>query len=98
MDLDAHAAEQAPRRLGDPFRQSGQNTFRGLNQHDADVALRVDAVEPVADHFARGAVQFGSQLGTRRAGTYDGHVKLAGTYRTVLHLSANAGIHQTTIK
>src|SRR5437763_783332 len=53
---------------------------------------------PVADHFAGGTVQLGSQLGARRTGAYDGHVKLARTYRTVLRLRANAGIQQAAIE
>src|SRR4029077_4238379 len=70
----------------------------GLDQHDADVALRIDAIEPVGDHFARGAMQLGSQFGARRAGADDRDVELAGTYRALLRLSANAGIHQASIE
>ena len=76
--------EQAARRLGDALRQRGQDAVGGLDQHDADVALRIDAIEPVGDDFARGAMQLGSQFGARRAGADDRHMKLAGTYRAVL--------------
>jgi len=98
MDLDANAVEQAARRLGDPFRQTWQDAIGGLDQHDADVALRIDAIEPIGDHFTRVAVQFGRQFGADRAGADDRHVKLAGTYRAVLRLGANAGIHQAAIE
>jgi hypothetical protein len=98
MDLDALAVEQVARRLGDPSRQTGQDAISGLDQHDADVALRIDAIEPVRDHFARGAVQLGSQFGARRAGADDRYMKLAGTYRAILRLSTNARIHEAAIE
>ena len=98
MDLDANVVEQAARRFGDPLRQSGQDAVGGLDQHDADVVLRIDAIEPVGDHFARGAMQLSSQFGARRAGAHDRDVKLAGTYRALLRLSANTGIHQAAIE
>jgi len=60
VDLDANAVELAARGLGDAFRQTRQDAVGGLDQHDANVALRIDAIEPVGDDFARGAVQLGS--------------------------------------
>ena len=98
MDLDAHAVEQAVRRLGDPFRQARQDAVGGLDQHDADIAIGIDAVEPVGDHFARRAVQLGCQFGAGRAGADDGDVKLAGAHRARLRLRAHAGIHQPAIE
>src|ERR1700736_2403325 len=92
VDLDANAVEQAARRFGDPFRQAGQDAVGSLDQYDTNVALRINAIVPVGDHFARGATQLGSQFGARRAGADDRHVKLAGTYRTLLRLGTNAGV------
>jgi len=43
-------------------------------------------------------VQLGSQFGACRAGADDSHVKLARTYRAVLRLRANAGIHQAAVE
>ena len=86
------------RRLGDAFRQTGQDAVRSLDQQDADVALWIDTIEPVGNHFARGAMQLGSQLGTGCAGADNGHVELAGAHRAVLRLHAYAGINQTPIE
>jgi len=47
-------------------------------QHDADVALWIDAVEPVGDHLSHGAAQFGRNFRAGCAGPDDRHVKLAG--------------------
>ena len=43
-------------RFGDAFRQAWQSALRGLDQRDANVALRVDAMEPIGDDFLRCAI------------------------------------------
>ena len=43
-------------------------------------------------------MQLSSQFGARGTSADDRHMKLAGTYRALLRLGANAGIHQAAIK
>jgi len=97
-DLDTHAVEQALGGLGDAFRQPGQDTRGGFDQYDADVALRVDAVEPVADHFADGTMQCCGQFRAGCAGADDRHVKLARTHRAFLRLRAQAGVDHAPVE
>ena len=77
-------------RSGNPGRMRGAR----LDQDDADISLRVDAVEPVGDHFADRTIEFGGQFRTGRAGADDRDVKLAWTYRLHLGLCAQAGVKQ----
>ena len=97
-DLDAHLIEQAVGCLGYAFRQPIQDTRRGLDQDDADIALRVDAIQPVRDHFANRAMHLGGQFGAGCAGTNDRHVELAGAHWAFLRLRAQAGIEQAPIE
>jgi len=87
-DLNADLAKQTFGRLGDAFRQGRQNTICALEQHDADIILRIDAIESVSDNRAQGAMQLGGKLGPGRAGADDHDVKLTGADRPVLRLGA----------
>ena len=97
-DLDAQLVEEAMRRLRDALRQAGQDALRGLDQHDADVALGIDAIEPVRDQFARRAMEFSGKLGAGRAGADDRDVELALTHRAFLRLRAQAGVDQAAVE
>ena len=97
-DLDAHLVEQAVRRLRDAFRQSRKDTRRSLDQDDANIALRVDAVEPRANDFVDRAKQLGGQFRTGRAGADDRDVKLTWAHRLRLRLRAEARVEQTTVE
>ena len=74
--------------LRQPLRQRRQDARSGLDQVDLDVLVGVDAVEAVGHQLARGLVQLGRQLRSRRAGADDRHVELAGPQRTRLRVGA----------
>ena len=74
------------------WRQRRQERGRGLDQVDLDVLLGVDAVEPVGDELARGAMQLGRQLHARGAGADDRDVQLLGPQRRRLRVGADAGV------
>ena len=97
-DLDAHRLEQALGCLGYAFRQSTQDVRRGLDQDNADIAMRINPIEPVGDHFADRAVQFCGQFGAGRARTNDRNVELAGKYRPFPRLHSQAGIDQAPVE
>ena len=86
------------RRLRDAFRQSRKDARRSLDQDDANIAMRVDAVEPGADDFVDRAKQLGSQFRTGRTGADDRDVKLAWSHRLRLRLRAEARVEQTTVE
>ena len=98
MHFDAHLGQEFVRRGGDALGQGGQDAGRGLHQHDADVALGLDAVQPISHHGAHGAVQLGRKLRAGRGRADDGHMKLAGAHRLGLGVGAQAGIHQTAVE
>jgi hypothetical protein len=56
-DLDTHFVKQPQRCPRDAFRQLGQDALCGLDQKNADVALRFDAIESIGNNFSRGAMQ-----------------------------------------
>src|SRR5262249_56778438 len=76
----------------------GQEALSGFDQKDAEVALRVDAVEAVGDLLARGVIKCGRQFSTGRAGANDRDVKLARTHRALLSLRAQAGVDQASVE
>ena len=84
--------------FGNARRQCGQDAVPGLDQHDAQVALRVDPVEPVGDDGAGGVVQFRGELGAGRAGADDCDVELSRTDGRVLGLRAQAGVDQAVVE
>ncbi len=65
--LPAACASPAAMRSG----SAGRMRVGRLDQHDTDVAFRIDAVEPVGDHRAHGAVQLGGEFGAGGAGADD---------------------------
>ena len=75
-----------------------QDAVAGLDQHDAQVALRVDPVESVGDDGASGVVQLCGELGAGRAGADDGDVQLARADGRVLVLRAKARVDQAVVE
>ena len=64
-----------------PLGQGREHARCGFDQRQLHVAVRIDAVEAVADQLARGAVQLGRQLDAGSTGTDDGDAqrpRLAG--------------------
>ncbi len=84
--------------FGYAFRQAAQDARRGLDQDNADIAMRINPIEPVGDHFADGAVQFCGQFGAGRARTNNRNVELAGKHRPFLRLRAQAGVDQAPVE
>ena len=78
--------------------KAGSSAVRRLDQHDAGIAFRVDAVEPMGDHLAQGPVQLGGELRAGRAGADDRDMKLARADRLGLRLRAQAGIDQPPVE
>ena len=91
-------AQQVQRGVGNPLRQRRQDAGRRLDQHDVDVARRVDAVHAVGEHRAHRAVQFGRQFGAGRAGADDRDVQLARPHRLGLGVGAQAGVDQAAVE
>ena len=96
--LHAELQEEVPRRIGDAGRQSGEYAVGRLDQYDPQVALGIYLVEPVGDDLAGGVVQFAGELGAGRARPDDRDVQLGGTYRLVLILRSQKGVHQPAIE
>ena len=82
-------------RSGNPGRTRGAPAF---DQDNTNIPLRIDAIEAVANDFADGTVEFGSQFRSGSPSPDDRNVKLARSYRLGLRLSAKTGVDQTVIE
>ena len=75
-DRSGHLVQQTKRCRGDAVWQFGQDSLCGLDEQNADVALRVDTIEAEGNHFTRGAMELSGQLRAPRAGADDRYVEL----------------------
>jgi hypothetical protein len=98
MQVDAETLEQPDRRLRQPLGQRRENARRRLDQVDADVLVRVDAVEAEGDELPRRLVQLGGQLRARGAGADDGHMQLLWSQRLCLRVGPDAGIDEAPME
>ena len=98
VHLHPQTLQQAVRGARDALGQGRQDARPRLDEVDADVALRVDALQPVAHERAGGLVQLRRQLHARGPGADDGHLQLRRPQGLGLHVGTQAGIHQATVE
>ena len=96
--LHVQSAQQLRGGLRQPLRHRGQDARRRLDDRQAHVLLRVDAIEPVGHQLARALVQLGGELHAGRAGADDGDVQLLGAERLALRVGADAGVDQPAME
>ncbi len=86
--------QQLKRCIRESLGQRRQDTRRGFNENDLEIAFGRDAIETEGDQFTGRVVQLGREFDPSRAGADDRHVQLAGHERRLLRVRAQASIQQ----
>ncbi len=96
--LDVLAFQQQRRGLRQPLGQRGQDALGRLDDDEADVLVRLDAVEAVRHQRARRVVQLRGELDAGGARADDGHVQLVRPQRLHLRMRADEHVHQPAVE
>ncbi len=97
-DLHAEVRQQPSGRRREPLGQRRQDAVGGLDDDDADVHRRVDAVEAERHQRPRRVRQLGRELDAGRAAADDRDLQLVGAQRPRLRMRADARVDEAAME